>query len=269
MRHTRIYALDRAESEWRRNVPFYRDEASSPFQARFIKEKRSVYGLGESHRHVLDLGAGVGEFASLLMDEGRAVIAVDFVLEMALAAREKRPRLRYVVASADRLPFKGDRFDAIIADGVLHHIKVQGILEEGISEAARLLRRGGRLCAFDRNGSLLSRALLVLFVALNRAVRLWKPDYASSATGHECSLGREDRRMIARHGFKVVARRNVSSFPFFLAVVLSNAAGYFGGSRRGAAWRRRMFPAAAWLEDRIRARSPTVEECVAFDLETG
>jgi SAM-dependent methyltransferase len=102
MRHTRIYALDRAE--WRRNVPFYRDEASSPFQARFIKEKRSVYGLGESHRHVLDLGAGVGEFASLLMDEGRAVIAVDFVLEMALAAREKRPRLRYVVASADRLP---------------------------------------------------------------------------------------------------------------------------------------------------------------------
>lgn len=88
---------------------------------------------------------------------------------------------------------KGDSFDAIIADGVLHHIKVQGILEEGISEAARLLRRGGRLCAFDRNGSLLSRALLVLFVALNRAVRLWKPDCASSATGHECSLGREDR----------------------------------------------------------------------------
>ena len=75
--------------------------------------------------------------------------------------------------------------------------------------------------------------------------------------------------MIAKHGFKVVARRNVSSFPCFLAVVLSNAAGYFGGSRRGDAQRRRMFPAAAWLEDRIRARSLTVEECVAFDLETG
>jgi len=30
-----------------------------------------------------------------------------------------------------------------------------------------------------------------------------------------------------------------------------------------------MLPAAAWLEDRIRARSLTVEECVAFDLETG
>jgi hypothetical protein len=75
--------------------------------------------------------------------------------------------------------------------------------------------------------------------------------------------------MVAKHGFKVVARRNVSSFPCFLAVVLSNAAGYFGGSRRGAAWRRRMFPAAAWLENKIRARSLTVEECVAFDMETG
>lgn len=263
MKDAKVYALDR--EDWRRNVPFYRDEASSPFQEKFNDLKCAVYGLGPAHRLILDVGAGVGPMAGRLTDEGRKVIALDLIPEMGAAAREKRSGLPYVVASADRLPFKAGRFDAVVADGVLHHLKVQGILAEGIEESARVLRPGGRLCVFDRNGSLLSRALFSAFVAMNKAVRLWMPYYASSATGQERSLGRKDKEIIARSGFRMVSSRNVSSFPFFLAIVLSNAAGYFGGARRGARWRGRLFPPAAWLEDRIRARSLTVEECVAYD----
>lgn len=264
MRDEKAFRRDLAD--WKRNVPFYRHEAGSPFQAKFEAVKRSVYALGDAHRRVLDIGAGLGGFASRLQREGRTVVAVDFVEDMALAARGKNAGLPYVVASADRLPFKAGCCDAIVADGVLHHLKVQGILEEGLSEAVRVLRRGGRLCSFDRNGSLLSSALFALFVAFNKALRVWKPEYASSATGQECSLGSRDRAMIARAGFTTVTRRNVSSFPFFLAIVFTNAVEYLAGARAAARWRLRVFPPAAWLEDRIRARALTVEECAVYDL---
>jgi SAM-dependent methyltransferase len=256
----RFFGQDRCD--WRRNVSFYRDESSSPFQEKLNEEKRATYGLDESRRRVLDVGAGVGGPAARMIEEGRVVFALDFVLEMALAAREKHPNLPYVVASAHRLPFKDGIFDAVVADGVLHHLKIQGILDDSAGEAARVLREGGRLCSFDRNGSVMSRLLLTVFVALNKAMRLWKPDYASSATGHERSLKRSDERLIDGAGFVTIVRRNVSSLPYFLAIVLTNAAGYLAGPRSAAAWRLRFYPAAAWFEDRIGARALTVEACV-------
>jgi len=258
-------AYDRDRRDWRRNVPFYVVESESPFQKKFNDEKLSIYGLDARHSHILDLGAGIGPLAGRLMEEGRAVIAVDFVPEMALAARKRRPELKYIVASADRLPFRDAQFDAVIADGVLHHLKIQGILAEGIGEAARVLREKGRLCGFDRNGSLVSRVLMTLFAALNKSVRLWKPDYPSSATGQECSLNARDRRLFASAGFIEAGRLNVSTVPFFLAIVFTNAVGYFTGSRLESIWRKRAFRAAAWFEDRLRSRSLTVEECFVLE----
>lgn len=256
----RLFRQD--QCDWRRNVSFYRDEASSPFQEKLNEEKRTAYGLDGSRRKILDVGAGVGGPAARMIEEGRVVVALDFVLEMALAAREKHPNLPYVVASAHRLPFKDGMFDAVIADGVLHHLKVQGILDDSAVEVARVLREGGRLCSFDRNGSVMSRLLIIVFVALNKVMRLWRPDYASSATGYERSLNHSDERLISGAGFVTIVRRNVSSLPYFLTIVLTNAAGYLAGPRSGAAWRLRFYPAAAWFEDRIGARALTVEECV-------
>jgi SAM-dependent methyltransferase len=49
------------------------------------------------------------------------------------------------------MPFGCASFDVVFFDRTLHHLVVQGILDTAISEAARVLKPGGLLLAFEPN----------------------------------------------------------------------------------------------------------------------
>jgi SAM-dependent methyltransferase len=92
---------------------------------------------------VLDLGAGDGAFAAVLLAAGAEVVAVDVAEEALRRARVRVPGLdaRRVEEGAP-LPLEEDAVDVVWAGEVLEHVAdVAGLL----AEVRRVLRWGGRL----------------------------------------------------------------------------------------------------------------------------
>lgn len=104
---------------------------------------------------ILEIGAGTGALAINLAEDGaREVVGIDISPVMLEAAELLRlqsrsanvRRVSFRLAPAHALPFREERFDAVICRLVLHHShRPQDILEE----LARLLKHGGVLILAD------------------------------------------------------------------------------------------------------------------------
>jgi arsenite methyltransferase len=103
---------------------------------------------------VLDLGSGSGTdvfcAAQQVGSEGW-VIGVDFTpqqVQKAIRLRDEAgiAQVEFIQASIDELPFEDESFDAVISNGV---INLSPVKAKVFSEAARVLRRGGRLALAD------------------------------------------------------------------------------------------------------------------------
>lgn len=108
----------------------------------------------ETGERVLDLGSGSGTdvfcAAQQVGTEG-SVIGVDFTPEQVRKATRLRDeagiaQAEFIAASIDELPFEDESFDAVISNGV---INLSPVKAKVFSEAARMLRRGGRLALAD------------------------------------------------------------------------------------------------------------------------
>ena len=108
----------------------------------------------ETGERVLDLGSGSGTdvfcAAQQVGTEG-SVIGVDFTPEQVRKATRLRDeagiaQAEFIAASIDELPFEDESFDAVISNGVINLSPVKGRV---FSEAARVLRRGGRVALAD------------------------------------------------------------------------------------------------------------------------
>lgn len=94
-------------------------------------------------RATLDLGCGEGRFARALAAEGHRVTGVDVSPDLVELAREADAGGSYLVADAEALPFRDSAFDLVVAYNVLGCV---ADLERAMTEAARVLEAGGRLC---------------------------------------------------------------------------------------------------------------------------
>jgi len=108
---------------------------------------------------IMDLGTGVGRLALLLAEEGASeVVGVDIspaMLEVAeylrlSSASPAASRVSFRLASAQRMPFRGESFDAIVCRLVLDHSHKP---EHIVQELARLLKPGGILILADLLGA--------------------------------------------------------------------------------------------------------------------
>jgi SAM-dependent methyltransferase len=92
---------------------------------------------------VLDDGCGEGRFSRMLAGRGADVVALDYTAALAREAHERGGvGQRTVRATAERLPFAPDTFDLVVSYLVLVDVPD---FRAAISEAARVLRPGGRL----------------------------------------------------------------------------------------------------------------------------
>lgn len=109
-------------------------------------------GIAGAQR-VLDVGCGPGALtAELVRRLGAGLVsAVDPSEPFVEAARERHPGVAVRRASAERLPFDDDTFDATLAQLVVHFMAHPGT---GLGEMARVTRPGGVIaaCVWDHAG---------------------------------------------------------------------------------------------------------------------
>ena len=96
-------------------------------------------------REILDLACGQGFFSREFAVKGALVAGVDLSPELIAIAKKNSGRgASYFVGSADKVPFPDGHFDVVVSVLALQNIEN---LSGAVSEAARVLKSGGRLFA--------------------------------------------------------------------------------------------------------------------------
>ena len=109
---------------------------------------------------MLEIGSGTGAVAAALLERFPNVrlTATDYDPRMVETLGERLApfgaRARVERADAAALPFSDASFDAVVSFLMLHHV---GRWEDALREAARVLRPGGTLLAYDLVASPLTR----------------------------------------------------------------------------------------------------------------
>lgn len=125
--------------------------------ARYAEQLFGAMGAGP-FRDVLDVGCATGFYLKWAFDHGhgrRTLAGVDLSSTLVSEASE---RLRFVreagvdvqlrIASATKLPFPDQSFDALICNGVVKYLD-DDMLSAFLAEATRVLRWGGRIAIAD------------------------------------------------------------------------------------------------------------------------
>ena len=104
-------------------------------------------------QRVLDVGCGPGALTGILAERvGPAgVTAIDPSAPFVAAVRERHPGVEVHHGSAEALPFEDDRFDAALAQLVVHFMRDP---VGGLGEMRRVTRPGGVVaaCVWDHSG---------------------------------------------------------------------------------------------------------------------
>jgi SAM-dependent methyltransferase len=100
--------------------------------------------LPEPGKRTLDLGCGEGRVSRFLRSLGHRVAGADASPTMVRLAAGHPDAEPAVVADAAALPFRDAAFDLVVAYMCLHDIDP---MPQALAEGARVLERGGRLCA--------------------------------------------------------------------------------------------------------------------------
>jgi SAM-dependent methyltransferase len=128
------------------------DRYMGRYSALLSPQFAELAGVRDGQR-VLDVGCGPGALTAELVTRigPSAVAAVDPSEPFVAAARERHPEVSVERASAERLPFPDDAFDAALAQLVVHFMSDPGA---GVAEMRRVTRPDGVVaaCVWDHAG---------------------------------------------------------------------------------------------------------------------
>ncbi len=114
-----------------------------------LKRKQQILDDFLKRRHnqsVLEIGCGAGELTNFVENRIRT-IAIDISFDLVKIAKEKNTQVTYLLGDATSIPFKDKSFDAVVGDGILHHVN----LSLAMDEINRVLKKGGSILFFEPN----------------------------------------------------------------------------------------------------------------------
>jgi SAM-dependent methyltransferase len=109
-----------------------------------IERIKKFLSLNEPLSRVLDVGCGTGLSTVALKEIAREVVGVDAASEM-IALADSDPRIEYLVAGAENLPFAENEFEMVTLSSAFHWLDKEKFLKE----AAGVLCTGGWLVVYD------------------------------------------------------------------------------------------------------------------------
>lgn len=139
------------------------------YRASVAKYLRSLRLNIDADSHVLDAGCGTGIVSLALLDAGyrpKRSIALDLSYKSLEVARQEFRHRRRIAKKTDpvqgnvlHLPFADNSFDLVMMCGVLEYTS----LDDGLREAARVLKRGAPLVLLPVKPSLVGSVLELLY----------------------------------------------------------------------------------------------------------
>lgn len=114
------------------------------FHPRIIDQIKEYLCLREVLPTALDVGCGTGLSTIALQTIAKEIVGVDLSDEMIALAPEVH-NIKFLVSSAENLPFDKNKFDLITLSQVFHWLD----REKFLKEAHRALRAGGWLAVYD------------------------------------------------------------------------------------------------------------------------
>jgi ubiquinone/menaquinone biosynthesis C-methylase UbiE len=167
-----------------------RYDAARPFFHPYVYERlKNLWG--SQFERSLDVACGTGQSAEALLPFAREVVALDSSEAMLSNAR-LRSEIRYVQATAERLPFRESSFDLISVGLGIHWFDQPAFL----SEAHRVLRHSGWLLVYDSGFPDVMRG--------NDGFAQWLATYRGRFPAPTRSDFHLEERLVQRGGFQLV-----------------------------------------------------------------
>jgi ubiquinone/menaquinone biosynthesis C-methylase UbiE len=94
----------------------------------------------------LSIGCGSGLFESFLKNDHRILIRFGIEPAKGMATIAEKRGMQVRIASAEEVPYKDERFDTVLMNGIPAYLKDLGV---ALREAFRVLKRGGKLVVGD------------------------------------------------------------------------------------------------------------------------
>ena len=132
---------------------------------------------------LLDVGCGPGDIAPMM--RGARYVGVDLSADYIERARSNFGHLgRFYAADVGDLPkIVNNKFDVVVATGLLHHIDDAAVAKL-LRDAARMLKPGGRLVALDNVYIENQNPLARFVISLDRGQNVrWREPYERLFTG--------------------------------------------------------------------------------------
>ncbi len=120
-------------------------------------QRRADYFISQmnlsSEKHILEIGCGTGEVSFWMAQKTPSQIFGTDLCEPFIEDAKKKyvlPNLRYGVLDFNKaVEFKGERFDYIIGNGILHHLYYR--LDEALTNIRSLLTEHGKMIFIEPN----------------------------------------------------------------------------------------------------------------------
>ncbi|MCG6916901.1 MAG: class I SAM-dependent methyltransferase [Deltaproteobacteria bacterium] len=149
-------------------------------ETRFFKRLRNL----EPGTRCLEIGCGNGAGARIILNTFQPTsldgLDVDpFMIRLASRRQRKRtaPGLRFLVGDAQNLPYVDGSMDAVFNFGIIHHLENW---RQGISEIARVLKRGGGFYFEEIYPPLYANVITRILLEHPTENRFYGPEYRSA-----------------------------------------------------------------------------------------
>jgi ubiquinone/menaquinone biosynthesis C-methylase UbiE len=119
--------------------------ARPPVHERMLERVRHDLGLRDRVQSALDVGCGAGRSTAALQPLAHRVVGVEPAAAMLAHCHAVAPHARFVVGTAEQLPFPPATFDLVTAAGAINYTDVG----QSLQELARVLRRTGAIIIYD------------------------------------------------------------------------------------------------------------------------